>query len=368
MAERIPGLRTLVLLAIILVALEILRLLALPLRLEAVLVVVFTAVLLASAVAPAADALERWRIPRGVTVLVIYFAVLLVLAGVVALVVPLVADESDALHNRLPQYNQQLQDFVRRFSPGAADRLTGRNILEQAGNHAGEVLGRAPGFALTLSSVLVRIIIVLVMSYFMAVEEDFAERVVRRFTPPAHRDQVMRMLGRMGNQLGHWARAQVLLALSFGVAFGLGMAVLRVPYAVTLGVVGGILEIIPYVGGFVTVVLAVLVAGTKSWLLVAGVVVWYTVVVQAEAHVLAPKLMEQALGLHPLIVVLSLFVGAEALGIFGALLAVPIAVVIQVVLDEFYSFGGEPPLSAPPGPSAPAPGVPAAEVADASAP
>jgi predicted PurR-regulated permease PerM len=355
--DRIPGIRVLVGLGIVALALHIVQLVALPFRIEQLFIVIFTAVLLAAAVAPAAEALERRHIPRGVTVLLIYLAALLVLAGVVALIVPLVADEADLLRQKVPDYNADLQDFVRRFSPQTADRLTGRNVLNELGNRLESVAGKAPGFALDLGSVLGRIVIVLVMSYFMAVEEGFAQRVMRRFTPPCHRDRVSGLLGRMGNKLGPWARAQILLALSVGFAFGVGLWVLRVPYAVTLGVVGGILEIIPYVGGFITVVLALLVATTEGPLQLIGVVVWYTIVVQAEAHILAPKLMERALGLHPLLVIVALFIGTESLGFFGALLAVPIAVVLQVLIDEFYAFDDQEPRSGPLVP-APAPGVP----------
>ena len=99
------------------------------------------------------------------------------------------------------------------------------------------------------------------------------------------------------------------------------------------------LEIIPYVGGFITIVLAVLIAATtgKLWLIIA-VVVWYAIIVNLEAHIVAPKLVGEIVGLHPLVVVLALFLGAEVLGILGALLAVPIAVIVQALLDEFWTF------------------------------
>lgn len=369
MAERVPGVRVLVALAIVALALRILQLLALPFRLEQVFIVLFTAVLIAAAVAPAASVLERRRVPRGVTVLLVYLAALLILGLVVALIVPLISNEVNLLRERFPEYNQRLKDIVARFAPDQANRLSQRNVVEEGANRIGGFLTRAPGFALTFSGMLVRIVIVLVMGYFMAVEEDFAERVMRRFTPPRHRARVSRILGTTGNQLGHWARAQILLALSFGAAFGVGLWLLRVPYAVTLGVIGGILEIIPYVGGFITVILAVLIASTKGVIAIGAVLVWYTIVVQAEAHILAPKLMERALGLHPLVVITALFIGAESLGIFGALLAVPIAVVLQVLLDEFYAFddprddadGGDPSprvaVPVQPGAGVPADGV-----------
>ncbi len=99
------------------------------------------------------------------------------------------------------------------------------------------------------------------------------------------------------------------------------------------------LEIVPYVGGVITIALALLMAATtgKLWLL-GAVLVWYLIVTNVEAHVVYPKLVGEIVGLQPLVVVLALFVGAEALGIVGALLAIPIAVVLQTLLDEFYTF------------------------------
>jgi predicted PurR-regulated permease PerM len=359
MNGRIPGLWLLVPLTIIVLVLVALRLLPLPL--EQVFIVVFTAILLASAVAPLASALERYHIPRSLTVLLAYLAALLTLAGVIALIVPLVTDEFHLLRAQLPQYNAELRRLVERFAPGEADRLSNAALVSQALDKFGAYVTRAPGFALSVSSLVVRVVIVLVMAYFMAVEEDFTGRVIRRFTPPRYRPRVQRILSSIGNQLGEWARAQLLLAIFFGFAFGAGLRIVGVPYSVTLGVIGGVLEIIPYVGGFITLVLALLVAATNGIFQVVFALVWYTIVVQVEAHIVAPYLMGRAVGLHPLVVVVALFVGAEALGIFGALLAVPIAVVLQVLLDEFYAFGdddfGVEPTGSDPGDRAPRPAV-----------
>jgi len=190
--------------------------------------------------------------------------------------------------------------------------------------------------------VVVTLLLIFVFAFFMAVDERFATRIVRRFFPPAMRARAGTIMGEMGDGLGQWVRAQLLLAAFFGIAFGIGLAILRVPYALTLAVVGAVLEVIPYIGGFVTVILAVLVAATtgKLWL-VGATLVWYLLVVNVEAHIIGPKMVGDVVGLHPLVVVVSLFIGEDVLGILGALLAVPIAVVIQILLDQFWKFGDE---------------------------
>jgi predicted PurR-regulated permease PerM len=194
-----------------------------------------------------------------------------------------------------------------------------------------------------VGGLLVTGLLILVFAFFLAVDAHFAQRVVARFCPPAARPRAERLLGRLGTSLGAWVRAQLLVGLFFGATFGVGLALLRVPYAATIGTVGAVLEIIPYVGGFITVALAVLVAATtgKLWLVIFAAV-WYTVVVNVQAHIVAPKLVGEIVGLHPLVVVLALFLGAETLGILGALLAVPLAVIGQVLLDEFWTFPDAP--------------------------
>jgi predicted PurR-regulated permease PerM len=305
--------------------------------LKHVFVVLFTAILLAAAVAPVARLLAPRGVPRGITILGIYVVLLLVIIGVVALVVPLVLGEVDTLRATLPRYGDDLQREVARIAPDQAAKLNS-SVVDLLSGRLGTVAGQLTGIIRALISTSISVILVLVIAFFLAADEDFVGLTIRRFVPPPHQQRAGRILGRAGTRLGQWARAQLILALFFGLAFGAGLRVAGVHYAVTLGVVGGVLEIIPYVGGFITVTLAVLVALTQHPVLVIWVVAWYFVVVELEGHVIAPKLMDRVLGIHPLVVVVALFLGGEALGILGALLAVPIAIVVQVFLDEFYVF------------------------------
>lgn len=308
-----------------------------PSALDRALPVLLSAVVVAAATAPAARALERYRIPRGITVLAIYLVVALLFAGIAALMLPVVADEIELAHDSVPRYGRQIQTLIDRIAPSQTGQTSADRITEEAVSRVGGLLEGAASLALSAGSALVQVALVLVMAYFMVVEADFAGRVVTRFTPPAHRARMHRLLGVMGGRLGQWARAQALLALLFGVSFGIGLWAIGVRHAWTLALVGGVLEIVPYLGGAVTMVLAVLVAGAQSPWLVLWTLLVYIAIVQIEAHVVAPALIGRAVGLHPLVVVIALFLGAELLGVLGALLAVPLAIVIQVLLDEFYA-------------------------------
>jgi len=328
-------------------------------------VVLFIALLLASSVSLAANRLERLHVKRGIAILLVYIAVLAVLAGVIALLIPLIAGEVKTLRDNLPSYQESVNGLLARLPKRNGETLRVNTIFGDLGGRLNGAAGKAGRGVLAAGSTLVTLLLIFVIAFFLAVDPKFPERVVARFIPPAARRRALGLMGKIGMGLGYWVRAQLLLALFFGVTFGLGLAILRTPYALTLGTIGAVLEIIPYVGGFITIILAVLVAATtgKLWLIIA-VLVWYAIVVNLEAHIVAPKLVGQIVGLHPLVVVLALFLGAEVLGILGALLAVPLAVIVQAMLDEFWTFGDADaqPLAATatslplqPGASAPAP-------------
>ncbi|HET7321451.1 MAG TPA: AI-2E family transporter, partial [Longimicrobiaceae bacterium] len=173
---------------------------------------------------------------------------------------------------------------------------------------------------------------------FFSVDSEFAPRVIGRFFPPSVRPTVSALATEMGLRLGHWVRAQLLVGLFFGTFFGIGLALLGIPYALSLGVAGAVLELIPYVGGAVVTVIAMLVALGISPLMMVGVLVLEIIVANVESHVVYPKLVGEMVGVHPLVVIIALFIGAEAKGVIGALLAVPVAVVVQVLFDRFYRF------------------------------
>lgn len=299
------------------------------LHLTGILVVLFMAVLLAIAVAPLAARLAAAGVPRGLAILLIYLAVLGVFSLAVALLVPLVSDEVNQFQKAVPGYIALLDRYHLRVPTS----LTGPELQSRLG----DIAARVGAVALKAVDVVTTALVTIVISFFMTVDDRFAERVITRLIPWRYQPRVAAVAGVIGSQLGHWLRAQILIAFIFGLAMAIGLALMGVPYAATIGLFGALVEVIPYVGGIMTVALASLVALSVHPWLVLAVLALYIVLSQVEAHVLFPALMGRAVGLHPLLVVLALFVGARLFGILGALLAVPVAVIIQVLIDELYA-------------------------------
>jgi len=136
--------------------------------------------------------------------------------------------------------------------------------------------------------------------------------------------------------VGGYIRGQVALALLIGALVGLGMLALRVPYAILLGVLAFVLEFIPILGTLISGAICVLVALTQGFLLAAIVLLYFVVVHVIEGDVVGPRIVGKAVGLHPVLSIVALVAGAEVFGIWGALLASPVAGVAQAVAVDLW--------------------------------
>jgi len=324
--------RTLLLIATLLIAAWLFP------RLAHVLTVLSGAVLLATAVDQPVSWLNRHRIPRGIAVLAIYALLLVILGGVVAVLVPLVGGELVLLEQRLPDDIRHLERIIHRVAPsvsGVSD-VSLAPLATELSRHAGTIAGRLTSVTLTAGSTLVLIAATFVVAYFLAADAAVGPHLIQRYVPIPAQARVASVASGIHERIGAWARGQALIAVSFGVAMGIGLKLLGVPYAISLGLIAAVLELIPYVGGAVTLVLAMLVALTVGVPQVIGVLILYLVLVNLEAHVLAPVLLGHALGLPSVAILVALLIGVELLGVIGALLAVPATVVLWAVVEEVW--------------------------------
>ncbi len=313
---------------------------------DKLLLILFIAMLLAIAIDPVVDRLERRKVPRAGAIVLVYLLLVAVVLAVIGLLIPVLLDEFSQLSATLPRATKEIPQafnslIAERF-PSLAQRLSTSDLGSQLSGEIGTVAGSIGevlvGVGQALTTLTVSTFLVLVVGFFLAADARFAPRFIARFFPPAIRPTASVLARDIGGRLGHWVRAQALVGLFFGVTFGIGLALVGIPYSLSLGVVGGVLELIPYVGGAIVTALGMLVALTVSPWLALGVLMLYMVVASVESHVVYPKLVGDIVGLHPLVIVIALFIGAEAKGVVGALLAVPVTVVIQVLFDHFYRF------------------------------
>jgi predicted PurR-regulated permease PerM len=296
--------------------------------------VVFGALLLSLAIRPLVDSLSKWRIPRGITVLGVYFVLggALVLLG--SLLVPVFKAELAHLQSNGPAL---LQSALSRLAaiPLVKQQLPSTTVLAQNLAQRLDVLLSTVVDAVTgIGGLAIDLALILVLAYFFTTGTQWDEHLLNGWVPPDYRPRVRAIAVGLRQRLSRWVWAQAAIALYFAVIFSAGLAILGVPFAFTIGLVGGALEIVPYLGGITATLLAITSALTVSPWLALWVVLLYIVVIEIESHILAPALYGRVVGLHPALILIALVIGAKAKGIFGIFFAVPILVVLTALLEE----------------------------------
>src|SRR3954451_10128772 len=248
---------------------------------DKIFLILFLAILLAVAIDPLVDRLQANRIPRAVGIVIVYLLLIGILSAVLSLLIPVLATEFSQLGTNLPGLFERFLDLPRTliapYFPTVARSLSSANVSKTIGDQFGAVAsnvgGYVVGFGKTLTTILISTFLILVVGFFLTADARFAPHLISRFFPPSYQPTAAELARDIGGRLGHWVRAQLLVGLFFGVTFGVGLAVMGVPYALSLGAVGAMLELIPYLGGAIVTAIAMIVALPISPLLALGVLV-----------------------------------------------------------------------------------------------
>jgi predicted PurR-regulated permease PerM len=297
--------------------------------------IVLAAIILATAVDRPVAAMQAKGLPRAFGILLIYIILVALLLVALGALAPVVAGDARALEGEFPGYVDRIEQAVGGLSPGNQPDFSLGGLEQAARDNASGLARGLTEIGLEFGRTAFYVFVTLVVAFFLAVEPGVLLREVEQFVPVRHRPRVLRIASNIHERIGAWARGQLLIAVIFGALMGIGLRLLGVPYAPSLGVVAGILEVVPYVGGAITVVLAAFSAATVGLPQVIGVLVLYVILVNIESHILAPLLYGRALGLPPVAILLALLAGVELLGVLGALLAVPLTVIVWAIAEEF---------------------------------
>ncbi len=304
-----------------------------------VLVVIFVAFVLSSAMAPLVDKLEKAYLPRSLVTLAIY---LLFFSGVFylfSLLAPAVSDQLKHLANNLPEYGKVFGAWQEKFSSlvngGQGMPLDKNKFLLELSNKLGDggvtVFTRAGSFF----QGFVSFIAVFSLSFYLSIQRKSVGAFLKGFIPKEYKKYAVRKMDDIQEKMGNWLLGQVALSILIGILVYIGLSILGVPYALLLAILAGILEVVPYLGPTISAVAGILVAlslGPVQALLVLGM---YVVVQQLENHLVVPLVMKQAIGLNPVAIIIAILIGIKVAGPFGLILAIPLMAVLSVFISDF---------------------------------
>lgn len=295
------------------------------------------AVVVASAIEPAVHWFRRYGVPRILSVLIIYVTAAAILAGAIYLVVPALAGEFSAFLDSFPRYQRILLQELRGFRELPFANLFSENAESFILNPPFDlrtVGGNTLDFIVAVFGGIFSAIILVVVSFYLASQEEGIERFLRMVTPLSGEEYVIDLWARSQAKVGQWLRGQALLGLVIGVLVYLALTLLGIRYALSLAVLAAVFELIPIIGPILAAVPAVFLGFLSSPSLGLVVAVAYLVIQQTESHLLVPLVMQRTVGLNPLVVVVALLVGGKLGGILGVFLAVPIAtIVVELLID-----------------------------------
>jgi predicted PurR-regulated permease PerM len=307
-----------------------------------VLLLVYIAGLLAIGFSPMVRLIERQKVlpigtrrfPRWLAILVVYIMILGALTGVGFLIVPPLVRQGQQFWLALPDMFDRAQEFL--VQKGLLQQhLTLKEAVQRAPvSGSSEAVGTVFEAIAGVVGGVFGFITILILTFYLLVEAAQLRGMLLRLFPAHRRARVDAVARDITLKVSAWLGGQLLLGAIIGVTSGVGLWLLGIPFFYVLALISGIGELIPLVGPILSAIPALAVAATVSVQKVLLVLIFFVVQQQLENHVLVPKIMSRQVGLSAVTVIVSLLIGGKLLGILGALLAVPTAAILLVVVGE----------------------------------
>ncbi len=305
-------------------------------KLRDIVLVVITSVVLASAVEPGARFFEKRRVPRPIGVLLIYVIIFAVLAGLFSVFLPVLLNDTLQLFSSLPNYSETISLWNPLGQFDALNHLFSiKDIVASINTY---ITSFTSGFFGTISGLfggIVSLIIIIVLSFYLAVQKDGVADFLRIITPIQNEEYIIGLWRRSREKIGLWMQGQFVLALLITVLTYMGLSVLGVNNALLLAVFAGVMELIPLFGIIIAIVpavtIAVLQGGVSLGLLVLGL---YIIIQQFEGNLFYPLVVKKIVGIPPILTILMLVIGAKLAGFLGILLSVPLTAALMEILSD----------------------------------
>lgn len=288
-----------------------------------IIVFLFVSLVFTTALGPIVNKLEKLKIPRFLAVLIVYLLIAGGLVAVVVFSVPLLAKQTTALFKGLPDFLEQI---------GMA------NLDIQLSDYS-EQLAKIPANIIKIIasafSNLIKVFAFLVVTYYLLMERKDLKKHLHFLFADDGELKAEKFILELEKRLGGWVRGELVLMVVIGLMSYFGLRLLDLDFALPLALIAGILEIVPNIGPTLAMIPAAIVGFGSSSLMGAAVIALYFLIQQIENNFIVPKVMEKAVGLHPLVTLVSLMIGFRLGGVGGSLLAVPLVLFLKVLFERF---------------------------------
>lgn len=296
---------------------------------------------------PIINYLEIKKINRLMGVLIVYLSILAVFFIVAFLIIPKSSIELKRLITNMPTYFEEVSKMVdnlytRYYSTlgdlppmfKGIETVILDNIVNIE-NAMGSAVKIFIGGIINTLSKFVSIVLTPILTLYFLVDKDFFKEKLQKLIPKKYRTDVMYLAKKIDYSLSRFVRGRLLMSLYVGVITTVVLMIMGIEFAFVIGFITGIADIIPYIGPLLGFIPAVFFAYLSSPIKILWVSIFFILIQWAENNILAPKIIGENLGMHPLIILLSIIIGGGIFGVFGMILSVPIVAVFKILFKFF---------------------------------
>jgi predicted PurR-regulated permease PerM len=277
------------------------------------------AAVIATAIEAPASVLIKRRWPRFVAVTLVYLLGLAIFLGILYFLIPVIVEQTEIVIQKLLKFMSSMR---LPFLP-SLDKILFQNIsvaIPQFGQSATQAISLISWIV----SGIFNFILVMIVSYYLALQGGWVEKTIRLFASSKYEDYLISLWRRAERKIGKWFYTQIILSILVAIPTFFGLKIIGIEYALLISIIAGALEIVPIAGPIIAGVIAVFISAQQDINLALYVIGLFFVVQQLENHILVPILMRQSVGLNPVVVIFSLLVGGAIAGFWGVLIAIPI--------------------------------------------
>lgn len=306
-----------------------------------IILIFLAALIIAAAFDAPISWLERKKIPRLLGTILIYSAILLILAGLLYLLLPPLANELKALGNNLPVYLEKINySFLgdNEFLPIKSESTiwNQQQILWQVGNRLASSASSVFSTTINIFGGFISAFIILIIAIYFNSQVSRVRKFVFYLVPRKYKALTSNILKQIRQKMGRWLWGRLLMSLFVTLAIFLGLSLLGIKYALVLAILAGLLDFIPYIGPIIAAVPAVIIALLHSVPLALLAIILYLVVNQfLENLVIQPLVMKKAVGVNPILLILSVLIGGKLFGLLGVIFAIPTAAILYIFIQEY---------------------------------
>jgi predicted PurR-regulated permease PerM len=312
-------------------------------RFHQVIFILFIAIVIGTVFRPVVTWLNRLGLPRNIAGILAYFILLALLFSFIFLLFPLIFEQGSTLVAAIPSYYQSLREemanysnpFIIRLSEVLPTMLPGLQPTPQTGQQMLDFAGLAAGYLASVANAIFLTITVLLLAFHWTLDGPYTIQSLLSLAPKSQRINFTQLISEMEIKVGSYIAGQGLLCLIIFFMSLVTYLIIGLPNALVLAIIAGVMEAVPYIGPLLGAIPAGLIALSINpsrliWVIVASIVIQ-----QLENNFLVPRVMRKAVGINPFVSLLAIFAFTSLFGIAGTLMAIPIAAIIQLLLNRF---------------------------------